>query len=194
MATPEEAGQLTDEELAQRVQAGDGAAFDVLVERYAPKLMRYGRRFTLDDVEDQVQEAFIKAYVNINSYDSSQRFSPWIYRIAHNEFIDAIRRRRREPVPFFDPDTLFPHPVSSEAPDRDLDSTLLQQMLDGCLNQLDVRYREPLVLRYLQELSYQEIADVLRIPVGTVGVRIKRGLAKLKSTYELRTKPHGGAA
>jgi RNA polymerase sigma-70 factor (ECF subfamily) len=192
MATPE-AGQQTDEELAARVQAGYRAAFDVLVERYAPRLLRYGRRFTLDDAEDQVQEAFIKAYVNINSYDRRQRFSPWIYRIAHNEFIDAIRRRRREPVPFFDPDTLFPHPVSAQSADDGIHGQQLRQMLDACLDQLDVRYREPLVLRYLQDLSYQEVADVLKIPTGTVGVRLKRGLAKLKSIYESRTEPYGAA-
>ncbi len=179
-----EGDEPSDEALALRVQAGDQAAFNVLVERYIPRLLRYGRRFTLDDAEDQVQEALIKAYVNINSFDHHQRFSPWLYRIAHNEFIDAIRRRRREPVPFFDPDTLFPHPVSLEAADRGIHEQQLHAMLDTCLNQLEVRYREPMVLRYLQELSYQEIADVLRIPVGTVGIRLRRGLAKLKKIYQ----------
>lgn len=191
MATPG-ADQPSDEALAQRVQSGDRAAFDVLVQRYAPKLLRYGKRFTLDDAEDQVQEAFIKAYVNINSYDRSQRFSPWIYRIAHNEFIDAIRRRRREPVPFFDPDTLFPHPVSAQSADDGIHERELRQMLDSCLDKLDVRYREPLVLRYLQDLSYQEVADVLKIPAGTVGVRLKRGLEKLRRIYQ-STNPTYGA-
>lgn len=167
----------TDEELARLVQKGDSEVFALLVQRYETKLMRYAQRFLNDysDAEDGVQEIFIKIYQNINSFDSTRKFSSWAYRIAHNELINILKKKRTLPLPFFDPDTLFPHPVAKENPVKDVEQLQLRQALDNCLNQVPPKYREPLVLFYLQELSYKEIADVMRIPISTVGVRIKRG-------------------
>ena len=110
---------LSDEEIAQKVQANDTDAFGVLVFRYEDKMLRYARRFLFDyhDSEDVVQNVFIKAFTNINSFDYKRKFSPWLYRIAHNEFISTIRKNKLEAIPFFDPDTLFPHPVSEKATD-----------------------------------------------------------------------------
>ena len=90
----------TDEAIATRVQKGDSEAFGQLVERYEEKLMRYARKFLRDpdDAKDIVQEVFIKSYQNIQSFDATRRFSPWIYRIAHNEFVNAIKKRSRGPV------------------------------------------------------------------------------------------------
>ena len=86
--------EQTDEQIAQAVQKGDSSAFGLLVERYEPKLLRYAKKFLFDyeDGKDIVQEVFIKAYSNIQSFDSGRSFSSWIYRIAHNEFINAIRK------------------------------------------------------------------------------------------------------
>ncbi len=85
----------TDEMIASRVQAGDSEAFGELVERYQEKLLRYARKFLfdLDEARDPVQDVFIKAYQNIQSFDATRRFSPWIYRIAHNEFVNALKQR-----------------------------------------------------------------------------------------------------
>src|SRR5579864_8095895 len=112
----------TDEDLAKLAQAGDTAGFGDLVERYEAKLLRYGRRFLFgyEDCEDAVQEVFLKAYANLAGFDPGRSFSAWIYRIAHNEFINAIRKKGREPLPFFDPDTLFPHPVARGQADDEL--------------------------------------------------------------------------
>src|ERR1039457_56959 len=101
--------EQTDEQIAIAVQKGDAQAFGALVERFEPKLLRYARKFLFDyeDGKDMVQEVFIKAYSNIQSFDADRSFSSWIYRIAHNEFINAIRKKGREPISFFDPDTLF---------------------------------------------------------------------------------------
>lgn len=109
--------QQTDEQIAKAVQKGDSEAFGALVERYEPKLLRYAKKFLFnyEDGKDTVQEVFIKAYANIQSFDSSRSFSSWVYRIAHNEFINAIRKKGREPISFFDPDTLFPHPTAPES-------------------------------------------------------------------------------
>jgi len=87
--------QETDEAIAARVQNGDADAFSVLLERYEKKIFRYAGKFLShpDDIKDIVQDVFVKAYVNIKSFDASRRFSPWIYRIAHNEFINALKKK-----------------------------------------------------------------------------------------------------
>src|SRR6185369_16155577 len=78
----------SDEQIVEEVQKGDTDAFGVLVERFEPKLLRYGRKFlaTEEDIEDIAQDVFLSAYKNIQSVDTSLKFSPWIYRIAHNAF------------------------------------------------------------------------------------------------------------
>ncbi|MFH0873342.1 MAG: RNA polymerase sigma factor [Candidatus Komeilibacteria bacterium] len=174
--------EKTDEEIAQQVQGGDTESFGQLVSRYEPKMTRYARRFLFDgeDVRDIVQEVFIKAYVNIKSLDTSRRFSPWIYRIAHNEFINAIKKKGRDKSLPFDFDLIFPHPVARETADREATVNDLRRMLDQSLDQLDAKYREPLVLYYFEEMEYGEIAEILKIPISTVGIRLRRGKQQLK--------------
>jgi RNA polymerase sigma-70 factor (ECF subfamily) len=178
--------ELTDEEIAKIVQSGKVEPFGELVERYEAKITRYARKFLFNcsNAEDIVQEVFLKAYVNIQSFDSSKKFSPWLYRIAHNEFINAIKKKGKEPLPFFNPDILFPHPVSKENADKEVNKKELRQALDKCLNKLDLKYREPLVLYYFEKLSYKEISEVLRIPISTVGIRMQRGRQKIKPLFQ----------
>ncbi|MEW6610233.1 MAG: RNA polymerase sigma factor [Patescibacteria group bacterium] len=173
---------MTDEEIAGLVQQGDTETFGILVERYGDKLTRYARKFLAnrEDIEDLVQEVFMKAYTNIQSFTTSRKFSPWLYRIAHNEFINAIKKKRWEPLPFFDPDTLFPHPLSQDVADRGLMKREVKELVEQHLNKLDAKYREPLVLYYLEGLDYTEISEVLQLPVSTVGVRLKRGKEMMK--------------
>lgn len=168
--------QLNDEELAVLTQKQDSQAFEELVKRYEAKMFRYGHKFLRNqvDIEDLVQDTFLKAYININSFDKDLKFSPWLYRIAHNTFINAIKKQERQPFLFFDPDTLFPHPVAREKTDKNINDEQIKKMIEQSLSELSAKYREPLILFYLEELSYQEISDVLQIPVSTVGVRIKR--------------------
>lgn len=176
--------ERTDEEIALQVQKGDIDAFRTLVERYEPKMTRYAKRFFFDGDEgkDLVQEVFIKAYVNIKSFDASRRFSPWIYRIAHNEFVNNIKKRQKERdnVSIFDFDVLFPHLVAKETADEGLNKAEVKRMLEGCLDELSPKYKDPLVLYYFEDMDYREIAHVLRIPTSTVGVRLQRGRAMLK--------------
>ena len=178
--------ERTDEEIARRVQAGEMEFFGALVERYEAKIMRYARKFLFgyEDAEDMVQEVFLKAYVNIQSFNASKKFSSWLYRIAHNEFINAIKKRGRERLSLFDLDTLFPHPVAKENIDEEVNSRELRESLDRILGKVDIKYREILVLYCFEELNYREIAEVLHIPVATVGVRLKRGRQIIKSLYE----------
>ena len=177
--------ERTDEHIAADVQHGDTESFGLLVERYEDKMLRYGRRFLSDrdDIEDLVQTVFIKAYTNIQSFNATRRFSPWLYRIAHNAFVNALRNRRLD-ILSMSLDTLFPQPVAKESADVDALSNEMQTALDTCLERLNAKYREPLILHYLQELSYDEISDILRIPVSTVGVRLHRGRTMLRRIYE----------
>ncbi len=177
---------LTDEQIAARVQQGDSAAFDMLVERFEPKITRYARKFLLaaDDAKDLVQDVFIKAYMNIQDFDISRRFSPWLYRIAHNEFINAIKKRSRMPSISIDADVLFPQLMAQETADSDANHSETKALLDRSLETLDPKYREPLVLFYYEEMDYRQIADVLQIPTATVGVRLKRGKTLLKKKVD----------
>ena len=183
MATPAEP---TDEELATAVQKGDKDMFGILMGRYEKKLFRYGRRFLSqkENVEDVVQEVFIKAYQAIQSFDPSQRFSPWIYRIAHNMLVNALKKNSRTPLSFIDFDTLIAHPVYEETTISDEERATLHKMIDRGLDKLSPSYREILILYYLEDQSYKEIADILRVPIGTVGIRLKRARESLKKAYE----------
>jgi RNA polymerase sigma-70 factor (ECF subfamily) len=180
--------QKRDEEIVVLVQSGDIDSFRALVERYESKMSRYAGRFLFrgDDAKDVVQEVFIKAYVNIRSFDAERRFSPWLYRIAHNEFVNAVKRKtkNRENVSLFNFDVLFPHLTAEETADGDINREELKRMLDASLDKLDPKYKEPLVLYYFEEMDYKAIADILHIPMSTVGVRLQRGRAMLKKNYE----------
>lgn len=173
----------TDEALAREVQNGNAEAFTTLFNRYEEKMLRYGRRFlyTYEDLEDAVQEVFIKTYQNIKSFNTNKKFSTWVYRIAHNTFINVIKKKGREQVSFFDFDTLVNLPIKD---DSTLESRLVQKEdskeLMTAIKKMPIKYQEPLILFYFEELEYKEIADVLEIPISTVGVRIARGRSMIK--------------
>lgn len=173
----------TDEKLCRLVQQGDTEYFGIIVKRYESKMKRYATRFLLnkEESEDIVQDIFIKAYQNIQSFQTSKKFSSWLYRIAHNELINTIRKRQRKSWLSLDLDALFPHPVSTENPSRDTEQEITKEMTNRCLSKLSAKYREVLILYYLQDLSYREIADILHVPISTVGIRIKRGKDALRN-------------
>jgi RNA polymerase sigma-70 factor (ECF subfamily) len=148
--------------------------------------MRYARKFLSgpDDMKDIVQDIFVKVYVNIKSFDIKQRFSPWIYRIAHNEFVNALKKKKSEKISFIDFDVLFPHPAALEAADLNVDKNDLRRLLDLSLEKVPAKYREPLVLYYFEEMSYKEIAEIMHLPTSTVGIRLQRAKLLLKKTVE----------
>ncbi len=176
----------TDEALAILVQQGDKEQFGVLIERYEKKLLRYGTKFlsNRENIVDIVQEVFMSAYQNIKSFDSSKKFSPWIYRIAHNAFVNNMKRSLARPLVFFDLDTLISHPIYEDPASKEKEQKEMHSMIDKGLESLPDNYREVIILHYLEELSYKEIADVLRIPPGTVGIRLKRAKEKLKKVMK----------
>lgn len=184
--------ESTDEHIAAAVQQGDGEAFGTLIDRYESKLKRYARKFlnTNDEIEDLVQDVFIKAYTNIQSFDTNKRFSPWIYRIAHNTFINELRQKERNGFGLFDADTVFPFIPAKETADAETLELELNKEFESLIENLPAKYREVIVLHYFEDLSYQEISDILHIPVTTVGVRMSRARTKLKDYYNSKHPNH----
>jgi RNA polymerase sigma-70 factor (ECF subfamily) len=177
---------ITDESIAARVQAGENEAFGVLVERYEAKLSRYGRKFLSrpEDIQDIVQDVFENAFRHLKSFDTSRRFSPWIFRIAHNAFVNGLRGNSRNPLTMIDFDTLLSHTIEEAPKDFEREQHDMREMIEKGLDELAPKAREILVLFYLEEFSYQEIADILQVPLGTVGVRLKRARETLKDVYK----------
>ncbi len=184
---------MTDEELAQAVQAGNPDMFGPLLERYEEKLLRYGRKFlrSPEDIQDIVQDIFVSAYQNMQSFDATQRFSPWIYRIAHNAFVNELRRKSRNPLVYVDFDTFLAHPAYDDPAPREREQQEIKAMLEKSLDKLDYKYREVLILYYLEDMPYKDIAEVLQVPQGTVGVRLRRAKEALKKEFEKLDQHHG---
>jgi RNA polymerase sigma-70 factor (ECF subfamily) len=177
---------LSDEDLVIECKK-DQQHFAVLVERYVPKLTRYIRRrsmATSDDIDDLLQNIFIKVYRNINDYNTSLLFSSWIYRITHNEMIDWYRREKRRVTLSLDDEAR--DIVSKLFSDEDAIVRFAHQeqkeYIIAALNKLDEKYKDILLLRFFEEKSYEEIADILKIPAGTVAVRINRAKKQLQKT------------
>lgn len=171
---------LSDEELVDYVRKKDKESYAEVIRRYKDKLLRYALYLTEDEdkAEDVVQESFIKAYVNLNGFDTKKKFSSWIYRIAHNEAMNVLNAKKQVVL---NGDVDFDSGV-------DLENELVEKELKDkaryCLKRLPVIYREPLILYFFDEKSYEEISDVLRIPVGTVGTRINRAKVLMRKIYQ----------
>lgn len=183
----------TDEALAKRLQNGDKDVFVFFMRRYEAKLLRYGSKFLprQEDIQDIVQDVFLSAYENIRSFDTDQKFSSWIYRIAHNAFVNALKKRVRNPLVFMEFDTLLPHAAYEDPDETERERADMRVLIDKGLEAISPKYREVLILHYLEELSYQEIADILRVPTSTIGVRLKRGKDALREAYEEIDTSHG---
>lgn len=169
-------GKKTDEEIVVLVKENK-EIYAEIVKRYQEKLLRYAYYLTGSShkATDVVQEAFIKAYVNLNSFNVNKKFSSWIYRITHNISINEIRKYKKE-IKLFDNIGNDDH----EKIEKKLDKKEVVSELKKCLKQLPLIYKDPITLYYLEEKSYEEISDILRIPGGTVAIRIRRAKEVLK--------------
>ena len=135
---------LSDEELVKLVQKKDESAFAKLMERYTGKLLRYGSRLIPreDNIGDIVQDVFVTVYQNIQDFDSTRKFSPWIYRIAHNAFIDVVRKKSKEPIHLFDFDKMVPHPVYEDSSIKEKEDEETCVLLKTGLKSLSSSYKE----------------------------------------------------
>ncbi len=178
--------KLTDEELA-KLSVSDTACFGELIDRYNPTLLRYVMRrshATKEDAEDIVQNSFIKMYRNINDFDYDLKFSSWAYRITHNEMIDWYRKQNTRPQLFItDKDENI---FDSIAGDMNIEKEAIQKEtkkeIESIIKTLDPKYQEVVSLRFFEDKSYEEIADILEIPAGTVAIRLSRAKKILQDT------------
>lgn len=147
--------------------------FAFLIDRYKSKLGAYIRRLTNideDDLEDILQEVFIKVYVNLNGFDRNLQFSSWIYRIAHNEVISRYRKLKARPEGYkvVIDDVLANSLVAEIDIKGGVDDKILKNNISSILAEMSPKHRELIVLKFLEEKSYQEISDILKKPLGTI--------------------------
>jgi RNA polymerase sigma-70 factor (ECF subfamily) len=185
--TDKKLSDFTDEELILEFQQNNTIkAYELLVQKYKNPLINYVYRF-LGDYEacvDIVQETMIKVYRNKDSYKSIAKFSTWIYTIAGNLARTEYQRRKRRNVfsinSMKEDDETFDIPDESMRPDVITDSGIKDEIIQNALLKVSDAYREMVILRDIQELSYEEIAEVTGTAVGTVKSRINRGRAQLQ--------------
>ncbi len=180
---------MPDEDLMEYFQSGTVDAFNILVDRYSERLMHYLYGFLGDTkrCEDLLQETFLRVYRNRHSYQRIAKFSTWLYTIAGNlarsEYRKVKRRqmysiqsvnRDNEEYEMAIPDETF-------SPDRHAESSLQDKYIQDALDHIPSTFREVVVLRDVQQLAYDEIADITGLPMGTVKSRINRGRTKLQA-------------
>ena len=168
----------TDEELVGLILENQDC-FLYLVRRYEKKLFRYISRISnlsKDDIEDLLQDIFIKIYKNLNGFDTELKFSSWIYRITHNEVISNYRKyKNKAKIISFDKDGRFIKNIADKLDiEKDLSLIDLKELTSEVLNNMDIKYRDVLVLKFLEMKNYREISDILKKPEGTVATLINR--------------------
>jgi len=189
MNEPRGGAGVSDEELIALVTRGDEPAFNRLVQRYKDPLTSFAFRFLGDgdEADDIVQETLVRVYRNASSFDLSMKFSTWIYTIAAN--LARTRARRRSLGRFIrlgfslegQPRDL---PSSAPLPDEEADAALREEEVHRAIQKLPLEFREVIVLRDIQELSYEEIAAITGKSVGTIKSRISRGRERLRALLQ----------
>jgi RNA polymerase sigma-70 factor (ECF subfamily) len=197
----------SDAEIAVEALRGSGAACEALVRRFERPIYNLIARLVQDPgmSEDLTQETFIKMFRALGTFDPQQRFSSWLFRIAHNTAIDYLRQRRLAVVtPHVDDDETERDPLTSIAdiaavsPERAASNRELAAALDAAIDRLRPEYRSAIVLRHQEGLEYDEIAHVLGLPLGTVKTYLHRARRELArhlgaAGFGPETRSTGGA-
>jgi RNA polymerase sigma-70 factor (ECF subfamily) len=183
---------LSDAEVVEAVLKGDQELYGELVQRYQGRLVNYLYRLlrSVQEAEDLAQEVFFKLYQALDRYDPKYKFSTWLFRVAQNAAIDRIRKRRLQLVSMDrsgNPDSgigTWEFPSSDPGPYGDLRNVERGEAIQAAIERLPWDYRELIVLRHFGELSYDEIARLKDMPLGTVKNKLFRGRQMMKE--ELR--------
>ncbi len=174
----------TDQQLVEKVLGGDSVAFEHLFNRYRDSIHQLYLQRTggnVDDTDDLLQEAFVKAYLNLHRYKPDYTFGQWIYTIARNTFIDYVRRKREDTIPL-DKTTDSSGVLtaySAPSPEERLINDQTRDRLEAFILRMPPRYRRLIELRFFREFSYEEIAAELGLPMGTVKTQIHRAREQL---------------
>jgi len=176
----------TDEQLIARFQDGDEYAFDQIVRRYKDPLLNFVYRFVGDSIEaeDIVQDTFYRVYKNKHYYKEVAKFSTWIYTIASNLSKTELRRRRRRKFFSINSDSTtekeYELPDISKNPETKTNSIITEKIIQKAISKLPPKFRQVIILRDVQEFSYEEIASILKVPLGTVKSRVNRARLRLQ--------------
>ncbi|NOZ62333.1 MAG: sigma-70 family RNA polymerase sigma factor [Calditrichaeota bacterium] len=184
----------TDSDLIKRALMGDQQAYKEILRRYRPPLYNLLYRMVRNkmDTEDLVQEAFIKAFSSLASFNHNYAFSTWLYKIAINNCIDYFRKKKLKtlsidtPIDSKDGEIKRELPDVSFRPDKNILNEEKDRMIQEAIQKLQEKYRTPIILRHQEEKSYEEISEIMGIPLGTVKARIFRAREMLKK--ELKSK------
>jgi RNA polymerase sigma factor (sigma-70 family) len=171
-----------DSTLIRCALSGDQKAFRRLRLKYYDSIFKLISRMIRDreEVEDLTQEAFIKAFTSLASFNEEYAFSTWLYKIATNNSIDYVRKRKlqtfsiNKPIESEESDYSFELPDTDPEPDQELIALQRKKMLEEAMNSLPAKYRQVILMRHVDEKEYQEIAKILRLPLGTVKAHIFR--------------------
>ena len=179
---------MTDYQLVQQTLR-DTTFFRFIVERYQAKLLRYIQRISrvpFAEAEDILQETFISAYTHLHDVDPDIPFSSWIYRIAHNHTISAYRKRhvRPEGNQYDIDDTILERIADDTDLLHEMENLQLRDRFRIILQQLDTRYQEVVELKYVHDKSYDEIADIIQKPAGTVATLLSRSKKQMRKLLE----------
>ncbi len=176
----------TDEELIARFQQGDNYAFDLLVKRYKDPLMNFVFRFVgeKEEAEDIVQETFLRLFKNKHYYREIAKFSTWIYTIAGNLAKTELRRRRRRKLlsisAFMSSEKDYDIPDEDSNPEKETNTVVTDKIIQKAIDKLSPKFKQVIILRDIQGFSYEEIAEIVGIPLGTVKSRVNRARLKLQ--------------
>jgi RNA polymerase sigma-70 factor (ECF subfamily) len=170
------ASERPDDELVARFLAGDQAAFTALVHRHERRVYNLALRMLgrEEDAKDAAQDAFLNALRKLSSVRGQAAFTTWMHRVTMNTCYDILRKRRREPL-LEDPPDDIPSRVTGDPASRVADAIDVQR----ALVQVPLDFRAVLILHDVQDLAYEDIAEILGIPVGTVKSRLHRGRVAL---------------
>src|SRR6267378_3730769 len=188
--------QLDDRVLVARILEGDRDRFTELVRRYEKRVVNYVYRIThrYEEAHDLAQDIFVKVYLSLDRYDSKYQFSTWLFRIAQNAAIDVLRKKTISEVPLARPSEDEPQKEREFAdpgvsPYRALKNKQLASAIDAAVQNLPADYRELIQLRHFAELSYEEIASMKRLPLGTVKNKLFRARNLLKEALDSFVEP-----
>jgi len=179
---------VTDADIVAAVLKGDQDRYGELVKRYQGRLVNYLLRLLRDlaEAHDLAQDVFLKTYLALDRYDPSYKFSTWLFRVAQNAAIDKLRKRRLAVVSMDRPsrygadDSVWEFPSQEKNPYGHLRNTERGEAIRGAIDSLPWEYRELIVMRHYGELSYDEIATLKEMPLGTVKNKLFRGRQMLK--------------
>jgi RNA polymerase sigma-70 factor (ECF subfamily) len=177
-----------EQRIIQRAKEGDRSAFAELVDLYKDRVYHISYRMlgNRQEAEDVAQETFIRVYNNLTSYNPQYKFSTWIYRIATNLSIDYIRRRKQTlslDADISGSEGLDWHDRFSDnslGPEEEVLADEFQNEVQGAIMDLNPKYRAVMVLRYIEDLSLQEISETVKLPISTIKTRIHRGREALR--------------